>query len=1090
MAADASIQFDISLDLGKIKTAIDSTSHKVKADFEKNFLNSAKKCQQSCDEMAGAFGKINTSADETRQKIEAVLNNSEKSAKSKASSIAWIYRKQGMTQSEAMRKAWTEIERNSKVSSGRVKKSIWGIGAQAQETSRELTGTLGPALKKVGLTLAAAFSVKKLVDFGTKCIDLGSDLQEVQNVVDVTFPKMSNQVNSFAKEAITSFGLSETMAKRFTGTFGAMAKAFGFNEQAAYEMSTTLTGLAGDVASFYNISQDEAYTKLKSVFTGETESLKDLGVVMTQTALDSYALANGYGKTTRAMSEAEKVALRYKFVQDQLSAASGDFIRTSDSWANQVRVLKLQFDSLKATIGQGFMAALTPVIKAINTIISRLTVLASQCSAFMQALFGGGGKAENAAKGMAGAIASAAGSSGTTAGNLGQAAKQAEKTKKALGGTGIDELNIIKPPDESGGEDSTGEVGGGGISIPDDYGADGQGIDTSGVESAANRIREIFSNLKNFFVKNKNAILATVGGLIAGITSYFISAKWPAIVSAVTTAFAKMKGAIVAALGGISAPALAIAAVVGLIVAGIIDLWNTSERFRDNMKQAWELIATAVKSSWELIWNDGLKPLGEALANLGKKLYEFYETSGLKTLFEYVITGVTWIASIVGSTLITALSAAFTTILNIITGLINGFTWIVDKLIWVFENWTTIWGNICQFFSGIWDTIRTITVDFVNGIVDAIVSGWQWISDFTTTIWDGIRTFLNDAWNAMVLLVDTAINRVKSIIDTVLSVIKGIWEIVWGGIKTFATNIWNSIRLKAEEIFGAIKDKLSEIWDSVKSTIEEKWTAIKEWFHETWEAIKNAFKLDEMVEIGRDMMNNLWDGLKGVWEDIVGWLGGIGEYVSNAFDGIVEGAKNLFLSGKEEAEAEAEENSSDSGEPANPSGGRDPGYVNGGPGVKGHASGGFPKTGQMFVARENGIPEMVGSWGGKAAVANNMQITEGISRAVQAGMRRVMAPLTSAITMARNSVPPLATTGSVVPSYPTSEQLQQMINKAAAMTSQNSSGDQNLTLIVDLLRQIIELIEAMDLTVTIDIREMKKKLTELDKRSGYSLRTT
>ena len=126
-------------------------------------------------------------------------------------------------------------------------------------------------------------------------------------------------------------------------------------DRAAYEMSTALTGLSGDVASFYNISQDEAYTKLKSVFTGETESLKDLGIVMTQTALDQFALANGFGKTTQAMSEAEKVALRYKFVTEQLSGASGDFLRTSDGWANQVRVLQLQFDSLKATIGQGLI---------------------------------------------------------------------------------------------------------------------------------------------------------------------------------------------------------------------------------------------------------------------------------------------------------------------------------------------------------------------------------------------------------------------------------------------------------------------------------------------------------------------------------------------------------------------------------------------------------------------------------------------------------------------------------------------------------------------------------------------------------------
>ena len=146
---------------------------------------------------------------------------------------------------------------------------------------QQMAGIQGLA-KKAGAALAAAFAVKKIIDFGAQCIELGSDLAEVQNVVDVTFPRMSKQVDDFAKNAITSFGLSETMAKRFTGTFGAMAKAFGFGEQAAYEMSTTLTGLAGDVASFYNISQDEAYTKLKSVFTGETETLKDLGIVMTR----------------------------------------------------------------------------------------------------------------------------------------------------------------------------------------------------------------------------------------------------------------------------------------------------------------------------------------------------------------------------------------------------------------------------------------------------------------------------------------------------------------------------------------------------------------------------------------------------------------------------------------------------------------------------------------------------------------------------------------------------------------------------------------------------------------------------------------
>ena len=232
--------------------------------------------------------------------------------------------------------------------------------------------------KKVGRTLAAAFAIDKIVGFGKECLDLGSDLAEVQNVVDVAFgPTVSKKINSFAKSAAQSFGLSETMAKKYAGTFGSMATAFGFSQDQAADMSTQLTGLAGDVASFYNISQDEAYTKLKSVFTGETESLKDLGVVMTQTALDSYAMANGFGKTTAQMSEAEKVALRYSFVQNQLSNAAGDFARTSDSWANQTRILALQFDSLRASIGQGLINLFQPIIVQVNALLKKIVGLSS-----------------------------------------------------------------------------------------------------------------------------------------------------------------------------------------------------------------------------------------------------------------------------------------------------------------------------------------------------------------------------------------------------------------------------------------------------------------------------------------------------------------------------------------------------------------------------------------------------------------------------------------------------------------------------------------------------------------------------------------
>lgn len=338
--------------------------------------------------------------------------------------------------------------------------------------------------KKAGATFASAFAVKKLADFGSQCIKLGSDLAEVQNVVDVTFSSMSADVDKFAKSAISNFGLSETMAKQYTGTFGAMAKAFDFAEDQAYDMSTTLTGLAGDVASFYNLSQNEAYTKLKSVFTGETESLKDLGIVMTQTALDNYALANGFGVTTSAMSEQEKVALRYRFVLDQLSLAQGDFARTSDSWANQTRIMALQIQSIMASIGQGLINLFTPAIKMINALLAKIAKLAEAFKGFSELITGkksGGGSgitdtladtaiaADDAGSGLANA-ADQAGNLADNAGAVGSAAKKAAKEMRSL--MGFDEINkLVEQTDTS---DGTGGNGGG--SSPGGGGTGGSGL--------------------------------------------------------------------------------------------------------------------------------------------------------------------------------------------------------------------------------------------------------------------------------------------------------------------------------------------------------------------------------------------------------------------------------------------------------------------------------------------------------------------------------------------------------------------------------------------------------------------------------------
>lgn len=239
-------------------------------------------------------------------------------------------------------------------------------------TINEITNVTNRYDKSVGnliSTLAKLVSVGAMVKFGKQCIEAASNLQEVANVVDVTFGRNADKVNKWAKNNAASFGLSETAAKRYIGTYGTMAKQFDMTSEQAANMAVELTKLTGDVASFYNLDDKAAATKLKAIFTGETEGLKELGVVMTETQLNAYAMAQGWGKTTKEMSEQEKVVLRYQYTMEKLGHAQGDFMRTSDGYANSTRTLKLELENLKVEIGQQLIPVAAQGIQAISGVI-------------------------------------------------------------------------------------------------------------------------------------------------------------------------------------------------------------------------------------------------------------------------------------------------------------------------------------------------------------------------------------------------------------------------------------------------------------------------------------------------------------------------------------------------------------------------------------------------------------------------------------------------------------------------------------------------------------------------------------------------
>lgn len=344
------------------------------------------------------------------------------------------------------------------------------FGANANSTMSNLSSNLSSTMGRIGKLIAGAFAIGAIVNFGKECVELGSNLSEVQNVVDVTFGSMANEVNEFAKNALTSFGLSETSAKKYTSTMGAMLKSMGMTTGQALEMSKTITGLSADMASFYKLDADVAFEKIRSGISGETEPLKQLGINMSVANMEAYALSQGITTAYSKMSQAEQTMLRYNYLLSVTADAQGDFARTSDSWANQTRILTEQFNALKAEIGQGLIAALTPVVKALNIVINKLRVAAGYFRAFMELIFGkqsssGGSGMAEVAEGTD-SIADSAESASDAVGGIGDAAsgagKSAKKAAKEAKGAlaSFDELNQLKIADSSG---SGGSGGGGGL---------------------------------------------------------------------------------------------------------------------------------------------------------------------------------------------------------------------------------------------------------------------------------------------------------------------------------------------------------------------------------------------------------------------------------------------------------------------------------------------------------------------------------------------------------------------------------------------------------------------------------------------------
>ena len=330
-------------------------------------------------------------------------------------------------------------------------KSAESATTASANSMRTSLSAVRTALGTIGIVTGAVAAIAKLVQLGKESVELASDLQEVQNVVDTVFGNMSGEIDSFATDAITQFGLSQTAAKQFASTMGAILKSMGFRGQELSDMSTNLAGLAGDLASFYNIDAETAFQKLRAGITGEIEPLRQLGINLSQANLEQFRLSRGITTAYNAMTEQEKALLRYQYILEATGDAQGDFSRTSGGWANQVRVMREQINAIKAEIGSGLMEILLPIVRGINWLLSQVIRGLQALRRFFSRGKGGTASMDTMTDATA-ALTSEANAAAGAVGGIGKAAKSAAK---AFTTASFDELHQLA-------SDAASAAGGGG----------------------------------------------------------------------------------------------------------------------------------------------------------------------------------------------------------------------------------------------------------------------------------------------------------------------------------------------------------------------------------------------------------------------------------------------------------------------------------------------------------------------------------------------------------------------------------------------------------------------------------------------------
>lgn len=844
-------------------------------------------------------------------------------------------------------------------------------------------------------------------------INIASDLTEVQNVVDVTFGNYKKKIEDLAKVSIPELGMSELTTKQIASRYQAMGTAMGISQKGMADMSTELTRLAGDMASFYNVEQKAVGEDLEAIFTGQTKPLRQYGLDLTEATLQEWAMKQGIDANINSMSQMEKTMLRYQYVMANTGAAQGDFVRTADTWANQVRVLKENFKALGSVIGSTFINALKPLVKALNSAMSHIISFAKVVSNALGKIFGW--TYEENSGGIAQDYEDIADSAEDLATGTGKAADNAKKLKQQL--QGFDELNVLTTNDNSGKNKNSGSgngIGSGGAT-------GGQWTQTDGIlkdyESDLDTLYKLGSHISKTLIDamesiDWDSVYEKARGFGKGLADFLngLFADQNGI-----TLFGEVGKTIASALNTVVYSALsfgetfdfnqfgyniadginnffrtfdfgALAQTLNVWVDGIIESVGTAIKetdkgaIVDGFKEFFDEIeldtvgviigAITIKKIGKLVWGFALgtvlKPLAHTfLLNLGATLTaDVGAVLGAGTF--------AGIAATIGFGIVGALVAWFggQEIGKLIGRLLfpedtewyDNFSWFKEGGFFptIKEELVYWWEDVSEWWN---KTIIPGFNEFVGLFGDGQFSDSMslWKEDIETNL----IALANDEDKLMQPIVNK-FNEFKDLFDDgQFSDAMRLWkEDIENNLSDTGKDINDWYNNKVSPWF--TKEKWNSFGDNMKNGISEKWnefldswktTGVYRWYEDN---VKPWFSSDKWSFDGiKTGLINAWDGaiqsIKNVWNR---FANNLNQHLKFTIDPIVIAGTTVFSGGTLNL-------------------GRIPTF----------AQGGFPEDG-WFRASQG---EMLGKFdNGQSVVANNNQITDGISAAVQRGNQQMI----------------------------------------------------------------------------------------------------